>query len=302
MKILAHGHYSSQVDTELPPLKELVKDTTGQAVRRVGRFIQLALIGAGRCLQGQTVPAGTLFVDTLLADTAVYLTSGRGDLEITLDVLEQMVEQGLPPKPLSFINTVSNSACFYLAKQFGLHGRSHFVTRRRAPLESALQLAALDIAEGSVQTALLGSVDICTLPLAQHRQRLAVTENQAIGEGSHWFLLASDNHIGDALGHVVTVDSFANLDALAAWLNSKAPFAHDTVFTTGQYVDEELTRALQAMGITMPSFWPAPPAPWYDSHCGLVLGEFLTKKPASRLLYIDSDHSGRYNVIELLCP
>lgn len=289
MKILAHGHYSQPVTSELPPLKELVRETTGQPVRRVGRLIQLALIGAGRCLHGQPLPA----------DTAVYLSSGRGDLEITLEVLEQMVEQGLPPKPLSFINTVSNSACFYLARHFGLHGRNHFVTRRRAPLESALQLAALDMAEGAVQTALLGSVDICTQPLDQHRKRLAVAADTVIGEGSHWFLLASDGYPGDSIGQVTAVENLANRDALTRWLASHGGDRSNTVLATGQHVSAAQADDLQSLtGITQ-RLQPAAPPPWYDSHCGLVLGQFLSESPVQHLLYIDSDHSGRYNLIAL---
>jgi hypothetical protein len=272
MKILAHGHYSETVEDTLPPLKELVKDTTGESVRRVGRFIQLALIGTGRCLQQHTAPAAT----------SVYLTSGRGDLEITLDVLEQMVEHGLPPKPLSFINTVSNSACFYLAKHFGLHGRSNFVTRRHAPLESALQLAALDIDSGATQTALVGSVDICTAPLADHRRRLAVPEQTPLGEGSHWFLLAHDTYPATALAVIDAVLLLPDNEALQKWLLTQS--LDDTVIAYGQHID------------------PASHSPWYDSHCGHTLGQFLELRPARTLLHIDSDSDGRFNVLQVSLP
>jgi hypothetical protein len=287
MKILAHGHYQAQVDSELPPLKELVKETTGEAVRRVGRFIQLALIGAGRCLHGQALPS----------DTAVYLTSGRGDLEITLDVLEQMVEHGLPPKPLSFINTVSNSACFYLAKHFRLNGRSHFVTRRRAPLESVLQLAALDMETGAVQVALLGSVDICTAPLADHRKRLAVSPDTAVGEGSHWFLIAADDYPAAGIGRITAVDNLPDDTALMQWLETQSVHRANAVFAPGQHVSPSLADALQKQsGIVQRMACMGTP-PWYDSQCGHVLGQFLAEKQTQTLLHIDSDLTGRYNVL-----
>ena len=76
--------------------------------------VSLALIGAARSFGGQ--PARP--------DTSVYLTSGRGDMEMTAEVMIQLYRDGMPPRPLSFINTVSNSACFYIAKQFALRGRS----------------------------------------------------------------------------------------------------------------------------------------------------------------------------------
>jgi hypothetical protein len=273
MKIIAHGHYSKPVDDVLPPLKELVKETTGESVRRVGRFIQLALIGAGRCLQSSGMQ------HSLPADTAIYLTSGRGDLEVTIEVLEQMLEHGLSPKPLSFINTVSNSACFYLAKHFGLHGRSHFVTRRHAPLECVLQLASLDIETGAVKTALVGSVDICTLPIEDHRKRVDVSDNTAVGEGSHWFLLAHNNYSGNVLAVIDAVLSLPDNEALQQWLATQS--IDDTVITYGQHIDQ------------------ASHLPWYDSHSGHTLGQFLALRPARRLLHIDSDPDGRFNVLQV---
>jgi hypothetical protein len=291
MKIIAHGHYSKPVDGVLPPLKELVKETTGESVRRVGRFIQLALIGAGRCL--------TLLNSkqkTLPADTAVYLTSGRGDLEVTLDVLVQMVEHGLPPKPLSFINTVSNSACFYIAKHFGLHGRNQFVTRRHAPLECALQLAALDLHTNAVQTALVGSVDICTAPLTDHRKRLDVTDDTPVGEGSHWFLLANDTHSGEALATLDNVTLLPDIKILQQWLTQQN--LDDTTLVCGQHVDHTTTALLQNLTGCTP--WHATAdLHWYDSHCGHALGQFLTLRPAKKLLHIDSDPDGRFNVLLL---
>src|SRR5262245_23108268 len=113
----AHGDYCAAVDDALPDLRTLAKEATGGHVRRVGRFIQLALIGACRCT-GDAKPA---------PDTAVYIASRRGDLEVTIEVMEQVFRDGQQPKPLSFINTVSNAACYYVARHFGLHGRSCFI-------------------------------------------------------------------------------------------------------------------------------------------------------------------------------
>lgn len=295
MKILAHGHYSAAVtDTVPPPLKTLVKDTTGEAVRRVGRFIQLALIGAGRCLQ-----TSTLQQQTLAPDTAVYLTSGRGDLETTLEVLTQMVEHGLPPKPLSFINTVSNSACFYVAKQFGLHGRNQFVTRRYAPLESALQLAALDLHSAAVHTALVGSVDICTEPLHDHRQRLGVAADTVIGEGSHWFLLAQRHAPDTALAVIDHVITLADRDAFTQWLlHQHTPPHASLALACGQHVDAATAHWLHT-SVQHQTIFTAPETPWYDSHCGNTLGAFLQQKPAQTLLHIDVDPDGRFNVLQV---
>jgi hypothetical protein len=285
--IIAHGHYSENVQAgALPPLKELLRATTGDNVRRIGRFIQLALIGAGRCTQGQA----------LAAETGVYLTSGRGDLEVTIEVMQQMVEHRLPPKPLSFINTVSNSACFYLAKQFGLRGRSHFVTRRHAPLESALQLAVLDLQTDAVPMALVGSVDICTEPLPDHRHRIDVTENTEIGEGSHWFLLTNGSHTGKTLATIEHIALLHDKAALQAWLASIKPCPDNTVLVCGQHVTQDIAGLLQTLSGCTP--WPVTGTlHWYDSHCGFALGSFLQTRPAKNMLHIDCDPSGRFNVL-----
>lgn len=292
MKILAHGHYHAAVkDDEFPPLKELVREATGEHVRRIGRFIQLALIGAGRCVQGHV----------LSPDTGVYLTSGRGDLEVTLEVMTAMYEHGQPPKPLSFINTVSNSACFYVAKKFALHGRSQFVTRRHAPLESALQLAMLDMESGSVRSALLGSVDICTAPLAEHRLRLGVGANAAVGEGSHWFLLAAGTVPGTALGHVQQVLTLADEKALQDWSAQQAFNSTRTVLAFGQHVPAAGQARLHAL-TGLPQAFVPPAPPWYDSHAGHTLSRFLDERPAGTLLHADTDPEGRFNVMVVEIP
>ena len=46
MRIVATGSYCREVSGELPPLKTLTREATGASVRRIGRFVQLALIGA----------------------------------------------------------------------------------------------------------------------------------------------------------------------------------------------------------------------------------------------------------------
>jgi len=54
--IRASGDYCAAVDDPLPPLKALVQQLLGVRVRRIGRFIQLALIGAARCVGAATPP------------------------------------------------------------------------------------------------------------------------------------------------------------------------------------------------------------------------------------------------------
>jgi hypothetical protein len=289
--IVAHGHYAEPVNASshgsaLPELKTLVKSVIGENVRRIGRFIQLALIGAGRCVNTQTLPS----------DTGIYLTSGRGDLEVTVEVLDQIIKDSQPPKPLSFINTVSNSACFYLAKHFHLQSRSLFVTRRYAPLESVFQLALLDLQTTAMPLALVGSVDICTEPLNEHRQRLAISADTIVGEGSHWFLLARATPSAPALATIDEVQLLPNANALTRWLVQHAAILHNAVLVCGQHVDAATAQFLRDSCAGKP--WPVTQSlHWYDSHCGFALGQFLQVRPAQRMLHIDSDPDGRFNLL-----
>ena len=72
-------------------------------------------------------------------------------MSATLEIMTQLFRDGQTPKPLNFVNTVSNAACFYLAQHLSLQARSNFVCNRYFAFESVLQLAALDLAMGTVR-------------------------------------------------------------------------------------------------------------------------------------------------------
>jgi hypothetical protein len=256
-------------------------------VRRVGRFAHLALIGAGRCLNGLTPPA----------DTATYFTSGRGDLETTLDVLAEMCVHDRAPSPYAFVNTVGNSACFHVATSFGLRGRSQFVTSLYAPLESALRLAAIDMAEAGVTTALVGSADMCTAPLGAHRARIGVAADTPVGEGSHWLLLAAGDTAEPSLGVIRSVRSFPDEVALLRQLRERGAESRGAVLACGQHLPpDRWDRCREAAGCR-DVFDYREGLPWYDSQTGHGLHRFLTEANARTLIHIDGDPSGRSTLL-----
>jgi hypothetical protein len=213
-------------------------------------------------------------------------------------LLRQLYERGLTPAPFDFINTVGSSTCFHVAKSFGLTGRSLFVTRRHAPLESALRIAAIDMAEGGVRTALVGSAEMCTTPLSAHRARIGVDAETAVGEGSHWFLLSADHEEDSGLGEVRSVRVLADDDALLLRHLKDLPFdPRDSVLAGGLNLPPDRLRSLsEATGIrAVPTNEPVPA--WYDSRTGQSLHTFLTSPPARTLVHIDGDPSGRLTVL-----
>lgn len=287
MHIVAAGSYCTQAARDLPPLRSLAREATGSSPRRTGRFVQLALIGAGRCVNGRTLPP----------DTATYFTSGRGDLEVTVDLLRQLYERGQSPAPFDFINTVGSAACFHVAKAFGLRGRSLFVTRRHGPLESALRLAAIDMAGGGVRTALVGSADMCTEPLHAHRTRIGVDPGTEVGEASHWFLLSAERGEQAGLGELRTVRSFADDADLLRYLRTLPVDREASVLAGGQNLEvDRLASFAEATGIRA-TFTYHLGIPWYDSQTGAGFHAFLTTPTARTLVHIDGDPSGRFTLL-----
>jgi hypothetical protein len=277
------GDYYEHVDSEPPELKALVQQTLGTHVRRIGRFIQLALIGAGRCAEA-SIPQ----------NTAVFLSSGRGDLEVTIDVLEQLFLHAQAPKPLSFINTVSNAACYYIAQQLKLQSRSSFVCSRHFAFEGALQLALADFEHGIIDSALVGAVDVVVPPTTRHRQQLELEPDTSIGEASHWLWLGSDAIKQEPLAEIVSADHYPDRDALTQALKSKG-FPTHTLIARGQFLPEQTFSSLQQeLGVERFDYLQG--RSYYDSQSGAAISAFLSRAEKGQcLLHVNADPSGRYS-------
>ena len=284
-QIYAVGDHYHAVCEPLPELKALTQAATGKAFRRIGRFIQLALIGAARCAGRQSLPK----------ETAVYLSSGRGDLELTLEIMTQLFRDGQTPKPLNFVNTVSNAACFYLAQHLGLHSRSNFVGNRYFAFESVLQLAALDLSRGIVDSALVGSVDIATAPLAAHRQRSQLPIDAAIGEGSHWLWLGRIDADRPRAGELVAARHFVDRESLLDWIGEQSLSPEHCRIAAGQFVEAGDFAHIRVASGLKNTFAARTPRGHYDCHSGGSINEFLGRAaPGDSLLHINADRRYRY--------
>src|SRR5882757_197251 len=226
LQIYACGDHHHTVDETLPDLKAVTQQATGKPYRRIGRFIQLALIGAARCTQAQALPS----------DTAVYFASARGDLETTVEIMTQLFREGQTPKPLGFVNTVSNAACFYVAQLLGLQSRSNYVCNRYFAFENALQLAMLDLQCGAVTSALVASIDVATAPLHEHRQRLGLAANALLAEGSHCVWLGPVDAHRPRLGELKTAQHFDNRTALLEWIAQQQLASANCLLSAGQFI------------------------------------------------------------------
>ena len=284
--ITASSCYCENVEDHPLPLGELVERSTGKRVRRISRFIQLALIGAARAAQN------------LPPDSSVYLSSGRGDMEVTLKVLNEIYRQGQAPRPLSFINTVSNASCYYIAQSLALCGPSFFVTNRYTPLETALFTAHSNMRIGRSHSALVGAVDVVVDPLHEHRQRLALPDGTAVAEGSHWLQLSTDRT--HAVAHINHIQQFHDESSCLQWLRNTR-FSSATTCTTGQHVtNKERETILMAAGLSNsdePVLGNALIG-HFDSRAGYDICQFLAQA-RTRLLYINRDSSKRYTALTI---
>lgn len=220
MRVTAVSHYLQPVrDGEpLPSLDEALKPLCREQFRRVDRFIQLALLGSARCAAGRSITA----------DCSLYLGSGLGPMSNNISTQEQLIRDRLTPKPFNFINTLGNSAGYYVAKNLALRGQNLFISRRGASLQALLEAALVDLETGGINQALVGVVEEVTLPLAEHRRRQGLPEDTPVAEGSHWLLLEPDVAAGHRLEreHVaqyeVTPPPAAFHDSIAgAWVTER---------------------------------------------------------------------------------
>lgn len=183
-ELLASAHHGAALpDAEpLPSLDAVLRAVCRKPPRRIDRFVQLALIGSARCVQGVQ----------LRPDCGIYLGSTHGPLASNIRVQQQMLRDRCLPKPFDFVNTLGSIAGFYVADNLQLSGPSLFVSRQTRCLEAVLEIALTDLAVGAVRQALVGVVEEAPSPLADQRQRLRVANAATpLGEGSHWMLLGA---------------------------------------------------------------------------------------------------------------
>lgn len=271
---------------QLVNLKPVIKQLGGKSIRRITRFVQLALAGALECCRGTE----------LKKNTGVYLSSCRGDTSVTVELLDELICERQPPNPITFVNSVSNAACFQVASMLGLESRSSFVTNHYDPLVAAARLAQIDLQDGSMPTALVGSVDCLTLPLSSHRQRMEVEQTRQVGEASHWLLLGQPDVDAPAAGWIEFIGQFPDRAALLAGLQ-QLQLADGDLLGIGQHLDNDILPDLKSAGLNRQMRYCGEDQLHYDSPTGEGIIRFLQERDEPRMIHINSDPSERYSVV-----
>ena len=273
-------------------LKEELRRHTDVYFRRVSRFVLLALIGAGACLSGRQPDR----------DTSVYLTTENGNLADTDSVLSQLYRRHSLPLPFNFINTMANTASFYIAQGLGLDGRNLSISSRNLSFERGLELLKIDMDMGFVRRALIGLVD----EAAASASPFEASPDGSLADRtdrSCWLHITAE---GDgAIGQVTAIHSFKSREDALAWLEkSPETLSPDTAIAFGAAVgpDEKEMWSSKIQAVT------SRPAAALDDVCdpgylnvttACSIARFLSHSNASAMLHINRNFSDQYVILHI---
>lgn len=285
-KIYIHSAsaYIGEANGEINRLKEELRRHTQENFRRVNRFILLSLLGALQCVHQRSIEA----------DTAVYLTTEDGNLGETADVLDEIYASGSLPRPFGFINTMSNTAAFYLARNLGIRGRNLTVSSQHLSFERGLELLKADFAVGAERSALIGGVDESSL--FRMNGEGPARRGWRMVDGSGWFYVKSEKE--GACGAFTAIRSFRDQVSCMGWIRERERRPSEVV-SFGALIGEDEAAALRE------ALRPAAEFDYLRDHgysrsaaaCGVSL--FVTLFQAESLLHINRDQRGNHAVIEL---
>ncbi|MEA3455717.1 MAG: hypothetical protein U9R26_04360 [Campylobacterota bacterium] len=198
--------YNALPGGESQDIKAALKTAAGKVFRRTDRYIQLALLGA--CKHKENIQP----------DSALFIVSGEGNLSVFNRLRDQRFIDHQPPRPVDFINLLSNTAGFYVAQYLDLDGKNLFLSHHGFPAQMALLLAENDLTLKKQNQILLGGVDELLEPVAYTKKFLGVCDGTMLGEGSNW--LTVNTQKDNALASIETVTEELDRKRVLYFLNS----------------------------------------------------------------------------------
>jgi len=182
-------------DPEHTGIQDTLETLTGLDMRRVGHFCELALVGSVLAIKRLKNPLDPC--------AHVYFGTGLGEVQKTAALFKQTLDSDETFSPYNFINAVSSTTAFYIAKTAGLESRSITVCQEELSFEWALKLACGAIKDGDADSAMTGGADEFSYPREEHLRRLPLDEGQIMGEGGGWLYLSSGSAC--AIGEILEV-------------------------------------------------------------------------------------------------
>lgn len=187
-------------------VKACCKKVAAKFVRRTDRFIQLGILGVAQIADKQSINK----------NTALYLTSGQGNLAVFKRMRDHQRIENSPPKPVDFINSLSNTAGFYIAQFLGVNSKNNNIYHHGFVVEIALILAQCDLRLDKEKQILVGGVDQFFEPVEIAKQYLGVKPDVSLGEGSNWMLL--NNKKETALAALNAIPETLNIDQVTEYI------------------------------------------------------------------------------------
>ncbi len=205
------GGYNAVPGEERPDIKAALKTATGRVFRRTDRYIQLSMLGAHQ------------IAENIESDTALFMSSGEGNLSVFNRLRDQQYIDHQPPRPVDFINSLSNTAGFYVAQYLNLSGKNLFLSHHGFPVQMALLLAENDLKLKKQKQILLGGVDELLEPVAYTKKFLGVCDDTVLGEGSNWLSVSAQEE--GALASIETQPEEMDRDAVIDFIATLNPHA-----------------------------------------------------------------------------
>ncbi len=273
---------------DVKALKEELARHTDAYFRRVNKFVLLALIGAHRCARDRRIAP----------DTAIYLATEHGNLGDTESVLRQIYRQHSLPMPYNFINTMANTASFYVAQGLNLTGRNLSVSSQNLSFERGLELLKADMDLQAVGSALAGGVDEATASQSHFREKSGLAADRVNQvDRSCWLYLRREGE--GAVGEVKAIRSFRGKSDGLAWLAAnRRAFLRPAVLSFGMAIGlkerEEWKKAVR------------PDGEWdYVRECGhrnataaYGVATFIGRRRTGLLIHVNKNFQDRYAILQ----
>ncbi len=275
--IHAAATYSPLPENRPPDLKAELKKLTGKSYRRIDRFIQLALLGAHQAATGSKLDP----------ETAIYMTSGQGDIPVFERVRHQRYFQKMLSKPVDFVNLGGNIAGFYVASHLKLTGTNLFLSHKHFPVQMALLLAQSELELKREPAILLGGVDERLVNRELAQKLLGVNESTQLGEGSSWMLLR-----GEPRGAQAALSQSSRTFDPARLKVEISTFEPGTYISFSQRVPAALIPKFVNAGKDLQYWADESSVAYYETRALSVINHFLSRHQetdSAKLVHIDYD-------------
>ncbi len=274
-------------DPKAPELKTTVKELWGKSYRRLSHFIELAMVGAKRCVD--KAPAA------IEPQCKVLFTTGQGNISQVAKVTRQIFKDLQPPMPFDFMHITNNMAPFYVAQALQLNSSNLTVAHRAFAFESAVDLATLNLATAKGQY-LIGAVDECAYPLTEHRRRLGLSQDTQLAEGSHWLLVGSEPQ--HAIARLELCRFYPSRNTLLAYL-SRQPPPDSLVLAFGHRIDAAERQLLMQDLDVVEVYDYAAQTGYHDTAAAYAVTSFIESHSQQTLLYINKSPQLRYSAVSI---